>query len=227
MVVVLFDLEGTLVKTIWDEQEPSSILEFRQQTREKLIKLGIPPQVLSEVKTYTLMCNKAFEYAEENFSEKEAKLFHRQIDEFARGFEMLSAESSKLFPETLATLRTLKRLGYKMGIITNTSKEAVDLIFSKNKLREFFEVVITREDVKRLKPDPEGVLLALKRLGETEFFLVGDSIYDAQAAEKADGLSITVNRNPSKDLEFQADYVVQSLAEIPTLIRDRKGRKTC
>jgi len=88
-------------------------------------------------------------------------------------------------------------------------------------------VVATREDVKRLKPDPEGILLALKKLGETEFFLVGDLIYDAQAAENAGGLSIIVNRNPSKDLEFPADYVVQSLAEIPALIRVRKERKTC
>jgi len=225
MVVVLFDLEGTLIQTILEE--PSFTLEFRQQTRKKLIELGIPSQVLGKEKRYTLMCNKAFEYVEKNFSEKEAKLFHHQLGEVIKGFEMRSAESSKLFPETLTTLRKLKRLGYKMGIITNTSKKAVDFVFSKYELGEFFEVVATREDVKRLKPDPEGILLALKKLGETEFFLVGDLIYDAQAAENAGGLSIIVNRNPSKDLEFPADYVVQSLAEIPALIRVRKERKTC
>jgi len=225
MVAVLFDLEGTLIRTILEDS--SFTLEFRQQTREKLIELGIPPQVLGKVKRYTLMCNKAFEYVEKNFSEEKARLFHHELDEVVKGFEMRSAESSKLFPETLATLRKLKRIDCKMGIVTNTSKKAGDFVFSRYELGDFFEVVITREDVKRLKPDPGGVLLALKRLGETEFFLVGDLIYDAQAAEKAGGLSIIVNRNPSKDLEFRADYVVHSLAEIPALIGASKERKTC
>ena len=40
MVVVLFDLEGTLVQTIENDEE--AISEFRTKTKEKLVELGIP-----------------------------------------------------------------------------------------------------------------------------------------------------------------------------------------
>jgi len=105
-------------------------------------------------------------------------------------------------------------------VITNTSREAANRILSINKITDFFEVVITREDVKRLKPDPEGIQLALKRLNAQDFVFVGDLVHDSRAAEKAGGISIIVNRNPSKKLEFHADHVVESLLGISYLIQD-------
>lgn len=57
------------------------------------------------------------------------------------------------------------------------------------------------------------------------YILVGDLSYDAEAARKAGGKSIIVNRTPSKSLEFQADYVVQSLLEVPSLIQKAASKK--
>jgi len=219
MVAVLFDLEGTLVQTdraFW--RDNSIVQEFRRLTREKLIELGIPPKALGETKTYTLMRNKAVEYVEENFSEEEAKIFLQKMDEFLEKYEMGSARGSELFPDAIPALRGLRALGYKLGLITNTSRKAVECMFSLHGIREYFDVVITREDVKKFKPEPEGIQLALKKLGERDFVLVGDLIYDASAAETAGGLSIKVNRNPPRELDFHADYTVQSLEEIVSII---------
>lgn len=215
MVVVLFDLEGTLVQSIEDDQE--AILEFRIKTREKLVALGIPRSELKGVTTSTLMRNKALEYVKEHFNEREAKRFHREMDMFLKSYELSWADRSKIFSDTLPALRRLKEIGCKMGLITNTSREAANRMLSIHGIRGFFEVIITREDVKKLKPDPEGIILALKRLNEQDFFLVGDLGYDSRAAEEAGGISIIVNRCPSKKLEFHADYVVKFLIEIPCL----------
>lgn len=92
-------------------------------------------------------------------------------------------------------------------------------MLSSHGIADFFEVIVTREDVKKLKPDPEGILLALKRLEARDFFFVGDLVYDSEAAEKAGGKSIIVNRNPSMKLGFPADYIVNSLTEIPRIIQ--------
>jgi phosphoglycolate phosphatase-like HAD superfamily hydrolase len=89
-------------------------------------------------------------------------------------------------------------------------------------LGNYFEVVVTREDVAKLKPDHEGVLLALKRLQGKRFFFVGDLEHDAIAAEKARGLSIIVNRDASKVPQFHADFVVQSLSEVPAIVSSKK-----
>lgn len=65
-------------------------------------------------------------------------------------------------------------------------------------------VVIGREDVRRLKPDPEGVHAALAKLGvePADAVLVGDTYHDVQAARAAGVYSVVV-RNPA--LEFIPD----------------------
>lgn len=92
-------------------------------------------------------------------------------------------------------------------------------MLSIHRIAEFFQVLIAREDVKRLKPDPEGIRLAIKALNALEFFFVCDLLHDHRAAKEAGGRSIIVNRNPSKELKFHAHYVVKSLIEVPDLIQ--------
>lgn len=218
MITVLFDLEGTLVQSMEDDHE--AIHEIRIKTREKLVALGIPRSELKGVTRSTIMRNKAFEYVKEHFDERKAKRFHLELDRFLKSYELSWADRSKIFPDTLPALRRLKEIGCKMGLITNTSREAANRMLSLHGIRGFFEVTITREEVKKLKPDPEGIKLALERLNEQKFFFVGDLAYDSTATEKAGGISIIVHRSPSKKLEFHADYVVKSLFEIPGLIQE-------
>jgi len=217
LVVVLFDLEGTLVQTIEDDEE--AIREFRTRTREKLLELGIPRRELEGSMTSAPMRNRALEYVRQNFSGEEANRFHTEMDRFQKAFELSWAENSEIFPDTLPALRELKSLGYRMGVVTNTSREAAARELSMHGIDAFFEVVITREDMKLLKPDPEGLLLALRKLNVEDFLFVGDLAHDSQAAGRAGGTSIIVKRKPSNKPEFQADHVVKSLREIPTLIR--------
>ncbi len=242
---VLFDLEDTLVETPWSK--PEHRLEFRRDTRQRLIELGIPSAVLEGVERATIMRNKASEYVEHNFETIERTKFNREIGEFLRRYEMDSANDSRLFGDTVPALRKLERLNAEMGLVTNTSAEAVEVIFQKFRLKRFFKAVITRENVKKLKPDPEGLLMAVKRLGTSDFFMVGDLVLDVLAAKKANGKCILVRRPqrlgnssglyislPVELLEdakgmlneengFGADYVIESLLEIPEIIRNSNG----
>jgi len=220
MVVVLFDLEGTLVQTEWEK--PDHVLCFRHETRKKLFELGIPPFVLEGIERATVMRNKALDFVKKNFSRAEIWRFQREVEKFLEHYELKAVEGSRLFPDSLSALHQLKVLGCCIGLVTNTSKKAVDRYFSMHGLGNYFDVVVTRDDVAKLKPEPEGVLLALKRLGKKRFFLVGDLEHDSIAAEKAGGLSIIVNRDSSKVLQFHADFVVKSLSEVPTIVCSKK-----
>ena len=217
MIVVLFDLEGTLVQSI--EADERAVAESRIKTREKLIELGIPRSELEGMTRSTLMRKRAVEYVEERFDPREAERFHLELDRFLKTYELAWAEGSKIFPDTLPMLRVLRSLGYRMGLVTNTSTEAANRMLSMHGIADFFEVVITRENVKQIKPDPEGIILALKSLKAQDFFFVGDLVYDSEAAKQAGGTSIIVNRNPLRKLEFHADYVVNSLTEIPSIVQ--------
>jgi len=215
--IVLFDLEGTLVQSIEDNKD--AVREFRTKTADKLVALGIPLSELEGIEVSTLMRNKALEIVDKYFEKREAMRFHREMDRFLKSFELRWALQSKIFPETRSVLHTLKRLEVQMGIVTNTSRDAVDQMLSMHKLAYFFKVIVTREDVRRLKPDPEGIMLALEKLNGHSFFFIGDLVHDSLAAKKAGGVSIIVRRNPLKTLGFEADHIVSSLEEVPDIVR--------
>jgi HAD superfamily hydrolase (TIGR01549 family) len=217
MFAVLFDLEGTLVLSV--ENDEKAIVEFRIKTKEKLLELGIPLTELENVVKSTLMRNKALEYVEKHFTEQEARRFHLEMNKFLKVFELSWARGSTIFPDTVPALHRLRELGYRMGVFTNTSKEAANLELSMHKIEDYFDVVITREDVKKLKPDPEGIYIALKKLNAVNFVFVGDLIHDFRATKKAKGISSIVDRNPQEPLEFDADYIVDTLLDIPSLIQ--------
>ena len=54
---------------------------------------------------------------------------------------------------------------YPTALITSSNRQFVEIILDNFKWRSYFNVVITGDDVKRGKPNPEPVLLALKKLG--------------------------------------------------------------
>jgi len=221
-VAVLFDLEETLVQTPWAHHK--HVTEFRWKTKERLTKLGIPPSVLEGIERATIMRNKASEYVEKNLTRASSDRIQREMERFLSRYELDSARRSKLFPETITTLQYLKKRGVKMGLVTNTSMRAVDTVFRLHGLNSYFDVVMTREKVKKLKPDPEGIVLAAERLGAKNLFMVGDLVHDALAAERAKVTSIIVKRNPEEKLDFRADYVVHSLTQVPVIVEAETER---
>lgn len=236
---VLFDLEDTLVQTPW--LDPQHVVEFRHRTRQKLVDLGVPSIVLAGIERATIMRNKASEYVEQKFSKAETERFKLEMEKFLCRYEQDSAERSRLFPDAVSALKRLRRLGVRMGLVTNTSAKAVNTVFQMFNLEQYFDVVITRECVKRLKPDPEGILLAVKQLGGNKFFMVGDLAVDVLAAKTAKALAILVRipgKSDSQDLfkslpsevlekaqslldgksDLSPDYVIQSLDELPAIV---------
>ncbi len=88
--------------------------------------------------------------------------------------------------------------------------------------------VVGREDVRRLKPDPEGVLAVLAGYGARpeQAVLVGDTFHDVQAARAA-GVRSVVVRNPLLAYAPQgADHYIESLAELGGLLAGAAGSTT-
>ena len=101
------------------------------------------------------------------------------------------------------------------AIVTRNSRNAVMAALASAGLGDGL-LIVGREDVRRLKPDPEGVRLALTRLGvEPErAALVGDTYHDVEAARAAGTRSVVV-RNPL--LEFTppgADRYLEGLGDL-------------
>jgi pyrophosphatase PpaX len=76
---------------------------------------------------------------------------------------------------------------YKLGIVTGRIRKGIDRFFRFSGLRKYFDVAVSFEDYKKPKPNPEPLLVALKklRLSSEEAVYIGDSSSDIKAAKAA------------------------------------------
>ncbi len=124
-------------------------------------------------------------------------------------------------------LQHIRAQGMKIGICTNRGAGARDLLQQIGILGDF-DVVVTADDVKSFKPDPEGLLQALENIGVPAHsaVMVGDTTADIGAGKNA-GVAFTVGVThgfTGADVlrEAGADYVVHHLNEIPGILAAHK-----
>jgi pyrophosphatase PpaX len=100
--------------------------------------------------------------------------------------EALNSLSTNLFPGVSETLARLSR-SYKLGIVTSGSKNRVLRDLESTGIKSFFQVTITGDDIKRPKPDPEGLELALSKMSllPDEVVYIGDAHADYEMAQAA------------------------------------------
>ncbi|MGD2200615.1 MAG: HAD-IA family hydrolase [Candidatus Bathyarchaeota archaeon] len=216
MKAVLFDLEGTLVESIY-QRSPEKIHDLREETRECLIGLGVPEMVLAGLLRSSSMRNSAYRWVEENRCSGEAVLLKEQMEDFMSEYDMASACGSRLYPDTIRVLKTLWEGDVLMAIVTNTSTTAAYNILGRLGLGRYFATVITRSDILQMKPNPAMVRLAEERMAVKAGWLVGDAPFDAGAARAAGIPSIIVRRDGVRP-DFEHDYFIDSLDALPPLL---------
>jgi phosphoglycolate phosphatase-like HAD superfamily hydrolase len=101
---------------------------------------------------------------------------------------------ASLFPKVKECLSKLLSNGFCLGICTTASRKQLEKILEKYEITQFFcqDALITRDDVTRVKPDPEGLLLAIKAcsaIPQHSYFL-GDLPSDIVAGNQAKITSI-------------------------------------
>lgn len=83
-----------------------------------------------------------------------------------------------------ASLRRLAKSA-ELSLFTGRTSRELDYTFERCRTRPFFKQIVTVEDVKRPKPDPEGLLKILAGRDPETAVYVGDNVDDAKAAQAA------------------------------------------
>jgi HAD superfamily hydrolase (TIGR01662 family) len=121
--------------------------------------------------------------------------------------------------DTLPTLKTLQGLGYRLGMISNTSDDKnVQQLVDRWELRPFFETIITSAGCGIRKPDERIFQLALDHFGvpAEQIAMVGDSLEaDIQGANLVGMYSIWITRRV--DLPEEGELTIQPQAALPKL----------
>jgi HAD superfamily hydrolase (TIGR01509 family) len=90
----------------------------------------------------------------------------------------------KAFPDALKTLKMLKNKGYKIAVCSNKVKEAIKDGLEIGGLSDFVDYIVGFDDVKKPKPDPEGVKIILDYFNDDGVF-IGDSPIDIETGKNA------------------------------------------
>ena len=114
-------------------------------------------------------------------------------------------------------LDEIKGNGIRIGLASSSSKDFINFILNNIGLMEYFEVIVSGEDVKRGKPSPDIFQKAagLLEVDPLDCLVIEDSGHGVKAAKLAQMKCIGFN-NPNsgkQDLSL-ADAIVNSIAEI-------------
>ena len=141
-----------------------------------------------------------------------------RVGEFARLFvekaNEIMTDLTEVFEEVPRVIKHLKREGVAVGIISTKFRRRIDEILARDDLLEPFEVIVGGEDVSRHKPDPEGLLAAIERLGGSPSgsLYVGDSVTDAETARLA-GVPFAAVLSGVTPREAFTDYPVYDILD--------------
>ena len=95
--------------------------------------------------------------------------------------------TTNLYDDAATTLKDLKRRGKNVALVTASKRVAITEALTHHELTDYFDLVVTADDVKVHKPDPQGVLLALDYFGTSKqrAVMLGDTDKDLGAARNA------------------------------------------
>jgi HAD superfamily hydrolase (TIGR01549 family) len=217
---VIFDLDGTLAQFNLDYKA------LRSEVRTYLISIHVPVSVLDVNESVFEMLKKAEIFVKNSTKSCEAfEEVRTHAFSIAERYEMEAATTTSLLTGAVETLKELQKMNLKTGICTSSSEKAANYILKRFKIDGFFEVVVSRDKVKYVKPHTEQFELALKILGvhAKATLIVGDSVVDMQSAKELKAIAVGLTSDLSTTDQLMnngANYIVTSLNDLPILIKE-------
>ncbi len=213
---VIFDFNGIIV-----DDEPIHFELFQQVLEEEGIRL-------TEQDYYARYLgfddrgafSAAFREHGRRINEQEIA---RLIERKARYYQEMIQNKMRVFPGVKTLVSTLsKRL--PLAIASGALRDEIETILTTVSLRDYFRAIVSAEDVKEGKPEPEIFLKALAELnGDTpdvpkiaaaECLVIEDSKEGIRGARRAGMKCLAVaNSHPPEQLA-EATAVVKSLEEV-------------
>jgi HAD superfamily hydrolase (TIGR01509 family) len=128
-------------------------------------------------------------------------------------------QSAELISGVAETLLDLKSKGYRLGVVSSGSESRVCREIERSELNGCFQAVICNEHITNKKPHPEGLDLALNRVGASasESAYVGDAPEDIQMGKLASVLTVGVRSTYPSSLRLhqsEPDLMLESIVEL-------------
>ena len=205
----LFDFEGTLVTFEWNLTKGISAI------LNEIELIGYSMNLFDGSPSYVDIHKVASVISEQDDESTIMNVIAEVFDQF----DVDALSRWKLYKDAKQTLNKLKNNGKLLGLVSNVGSKAINSAIKKLELDDIFEIVITRNHVSRLKPDPEGLLMAANslKIDPDSILFTGDSYDDLGAAEAANMKSCYLSGGQDEinvDDGIQPDFIINRLKEL-------------
>ena len=184
---VIFDMDGTLVSTlpliVHCVNEIVEKYMNRKLTLEEVIAT-FGPAAREIIRRFTIQ-----------LGEIQSKA---AIEDYYSCYRRELPRRALLFPGIEELLGKLQKSGKRLAVFTGVERVLMELTLDSFGLRKYFQVLVAGDDVRKSKPDPEGVRLAINKmkLRPNESAIVGDSPADILAGKGARVVTIAALWSP-------------------------------
>ena len=140
-------------------------------------------------------------------------------------YESQHKEMANIFPGLEEVINLIKDKKIPLGIFTGKGRDTSIITLKAIKLHDYFDLIVTGDDVKEHKPAPEGIIKFLNtfNLKPEKVLMVGDTNTDVIASRNA-GIKCALvlwddfSRNNYSNAE--ADYIFYSVEEFKKFIEE-------
>lgn len=204
---IIFDLDGVLINSAPVTRKAATIA--LEEIGIDADKVDFTPYIGTGEKNFISGPCKIF--GKEDQIPSATKNFYRQYRK--------NLSEMEVFPNTLPLLSSLAKLPVKMAIASSSAREKLMASLSAAGIRpEWFDVIISGDDVAERKPSPAIYRLAMERLeASPQNTLVCEDAISGVASAKGAGafcFGITTSFSKDKLSSAGADYVTDNILEI-------------
>jgi 2-phosphoglycolate phosphatase len=203
--LILFDLDGTLIDSAPDLAQSVNFM-LRELNRSTFSEDIIRSWVGNGAKRLV-----------QRALDKES--VDSELDIFLKHYSSNLCDKTKLYPNVLETLNTLKQKGHKLAIITNKPYDFIEPILKGLGISDLFDDFIGGDSLDRKKPDPLPLLYMCEKFGISvdKSVMIGDSKNDILAASAAgmDSIGVSYGYNYDESISvYEPDMVVDDFSTI-------------
>ena len=210
MKLLCFDMDNTLVKATKAHLDAYK-LAFK--------KHNLPKKTNKEIYEYLSLASEEF------IIKLYPKLSNNKIKEIVKIHNIIFSKKTvkeiKLIKGAKQALILLCP-NYKIAILSNATNKHIEETLRYVGINEqLFDLIIGADEIKKHKPNPEGILKAKKTLKCKEGYMIGDSIFDIQAGKAAKFKTVAVltgNDSKAKLKKEKPNYILKSIKDLPKII---------
>lgn len=204
---IIFDMDGVII-----DSEP-----FWKTAEERVfssVGVTITPELGKITQALTTSDVTQFWYDRQPWESKTKKEVENEVISMV---ESLIQSEGKAIEGVQALLPQLKRLGFRIGLATNSPQRLIQIVLSKLGLSEYFDVVSSGDEEHEGKPHPAIYFTVAKKLGvDPASCLVFEDSHSGLTAAKRAGMKAIVitGQDDTKDPKFDmADGRIRNFSE--------------